>query len=153
MESNFVFQNIDVTNELKIADNDFAIFTTVDLGAKSMMIENSNYEIEGTVMITVTTLSFYATNVEMATFTLAGGFIFSIACGPDDVVVGEVVLDNVRLVGQRDTLFKYGGIFMTGPQNFTIQNSFIGSYAFMYDAKQLTRADSPSACLPDDDAY
>mmetsp|Transcript_20543 Transcript_20543/g.23718 ORF Transcript_20543/g.23718 Transcript_20543/m.23718 type:complete len:407 (+) Transcript_20543:1180-2400(+) len=41
---------------------------------------------------------------------------------------------------------------MTGPQNFTIQNSYIGSYGFMFDAKQLTRADSPLNCQPTDGA-
>ena len=95
MESDLKFMNIDVTNEMKIADDDFAIFNPVNLGAKFMHIENSNYDIEGTVMIAFTTLSFNALNVEIATFTLAGGFVFSTSCAADDVMVGEVVLDDV----------------------------------------------------------
>lgn len=41
---------------------------------------------------------------------------------------------------------------MTGTQNFTIQNSYVGSYGFMFDAKQLVRADSPLNCQPTDNA-
>ena len=103
-------------------------------------------------MAAFTTLSMHALDVTIDTEKLVGGFVFIVACNPlTDVTTGEVLIDNLRLDGKRVTLFKYGGIYMTGPQNFTITNSYIGSYAFMFDAKQLTRADSPLNCLPNDD--
>ena len=98
----------------------------------------------GTVMIAFTSISFSSTGVTIDTENLVGGFVFLVTCNPaSDVVTGNVLIDNVKLDGLRSVLFKYGGIYMTGPQNFTIQNSYIGSYGFMFDAKQLTRADSP----------
>lgn len=107
----------------------------------------------GTVMIAFTSVSFASTGVTIDTENLVGGFVFLVTCNPaSDVVTGSVVIDNLKLDGLRSVLFKYGGVYMTGPQNFTIQNSYIGSYGFMFDAKQLTRADSPLNCQPTDNA-
>lgn len=87
-------------------------------------------------MAAFTTLSFTSLHVKIDTERLVGGYIFVVSCNPNtDVTLGEVLIDDLRLDGKRETLFKYGGIYMTGPQNFTIQNSYIGSYAFMFDAK------------------
>ena len=151
IRSNFVFDNFEVTNELKLKDDDYAFINPINLGAKTLEIHRSDFTMYGTVMVAFTTLQFDSTYVTIDTENLVGGFVFVISCDPTiDVVIGEVVIDNLRLDGARVELFKYGGIYMTGPQNFTIQNSYIGSYGFMFDAKQLTRADSPLNCKPTD---
>jgi uncharacterized protein YjbI with pentapeptide repeats len=107
----------------------------------------------GTVMAAFTSISFKSTLVTINTFNLVGGFVFLVSCDPNvDVVTGEVVIDQLTFDGDREVLFKYGGIYMTGPQNFTMTNSYIGSYGHMFDAKQLTRADSPLNCQPTDNA-
>ena len=102
-------------------------------------------------MAAFTSVSFYSTNVKVHTVDLVGAYVFLVSCDTSsDVMTGDVVIDNFTLDGARSTLFKYGGLYMTGPQNFTIKNSFIGSYGFMFDAKQLSRADSPLNCQPED---
>ena len=102
-------------------------------------------------MAAFTTLSMHAYDIKIDTEKLVGGLVFIVACDiATDVTKGDVLIDKLRLDGKRVTLFKYGGIYMTGPQNFTITNSYIGSYAFMFVAKQLTRADSRLGCRPVD---
>lgn len=72
------------------------------------------------------------------TKTLIGGYVFVTSCNVlTDNVLNEVVIDNLVLDGLRQTLFTYGGLYMTGTQNFTITNSYFGSYGYMFDAKQM----------------
>jgi hypothetical protein len=153
IQCDFTMDGFYVTNELKLEDDDFAIVHPIsNLAPKSLTINNCEFnQMYGTVMQAFTTLSFNSLNVKIDTEKLVGGFVFLVTCDPAvDVTTGDVVIDNLRFDGLRSILFKYGGIYMTGPQNFTIQNSYIGSYGFMFDAKQLTRADSPLNCQPDD---
>lgn len=121
IRSNFVFEKFDVTNELKLKDDDYAFINPINLGSKILEISHSDFTMYGTVMVAFTTLQFTSQTVVIDTENLVGGFVFVISCDPIvDVVVGEVLIDNLRLDGKRVELFKYGGIYMTGPQNFTI---------------------------------
>ena len=143
-----------VNHDFKLEDDDFAIvYPIANINPKVLTIDNCEFRMYGTAMYTTTSIGFRSTNVQIDTEKLVGGFVFLVSCDPTtDVVTGEVVIDGLNFGGARSTLFKYGGIYMTGTQNFTIQNSYIGSYGFMFDAKQLTRADSPLNCQPTDNA-
>ena len=154
IQCNFKMDMFIVNNSLKLQVDDFAIVNPIsNIAAKTLTINNWDFLMYGTAMIAFTSVSFSSTGVTIDTQNLVGGFVFLVTCNPtSDVVKGNVLIDNLKLDGLRSVLFKYGGVYMAGPQNFTIQNSYIGSYGFMYDAKQLTRADSPSSCLPTDNA-
>ena len=154
IQCNFKMDMFIVNNSLKLQDDDFAIVNPIsNLASKTLTINNWDFKMYGTVMIAFTSVSFSTYGVTIDTENLVGGFVFLVTCNPaSDVVKGNVVIDNLKLDGLRSVLFKYGGVYMTGPQNFTIQNSYIGSYGFMFDAKQLTRADSPLNCQPTDNA-
>ena len=78
-------------------------------------ISNSNFYIYGTVMNAFTTLSFYSQNVFIDTTNLIGGYVFVTSCtlGVDNVI-NEVVIDGLKMDGLRQTLFTYGGLYMTG---------------------------------------
>lgn len=73
-------------------------------------------------MSALTNLNFYSYNVTIDTVRLVGGYVFVVSCDTSDTTQthGDVVIDSLVLDGKRDVLFKYGGIYMTGPQNFTI---------------------------------
>ena len=62
-----------------------------------------------------TTLSFYSQNVYIDTTNLIGGYVFVTSCtlGVDNVI-NEVVIDGLKMDGLRQTLFTYGGLYMTG---------------------------------------
>lgn len=152
LQCDFKMDGFIVNNNLKLEDDDFAIVNpTTNLASKTLTINNCIFEIYGTVMAAFTSTSFRSLNVTIDTKNLVGGFVFLVSCTPGtDVTTGDVVIDGLKLDGLRVVLFKYGAIYMTGPQNFTITNSYIGSYGFMFDAKQLTRADSPLNCQPTD---
>jgi len=152
LQSNFKMDGFIINNSLNLEDDDFAIVYPVsNLATKTLTIDNCDFKMYGTGMISFTSISFMSKGVTFDTENLVGGFIFLVSCNiASDVVTGEVVIDNLNFDGARSTLFKYGGVYMTGTQNFTIQNSYIGSYGFMFDAKQLTRADSPLNCQPTD---
>ena len=154
IQCNFKMDMFIVNNSIKLQDDDFAILNPIsNLASKTLTLNNWDFVMYGTVMIAFTSVSFSSTGVTIDTENLVGGFVFLVTCDPtSDVVTGEVVINNLTLDGLRSVLFKYGGVYMTGPQNFTIQNSYIGSYGFMFDAKQLTRADSPLNCQPTDNA-
>ncbi len=116
-----------------------------------MTIRNCDFDIYGTILNAFSILSFYSENVKITTDRMVGGYVFVIRCDPTiDETSGEVIIDNLRMDGGRSIFFKYGGVYLAGPQNFTVKNSYIGSYGYMFDAKQLTRSDSPLNCLPDD---
>lgn len=151
--SSLSLKNFDFINDLRLADEDFAIISPVNLNQKKLTIHNADFNIYGTVMAAFDNLQMDSKKVYINTENIVGGYVFVISCdgtNPDEII-GEVVIDDLTLDGKRSVLYKYGGIYMTGPQNFTIKNSYIGSYGFMFDAKQLTRADSPLACKPEDD--
>lgn len=154
LQANFKIDRFLIDNVLKLEDDDFAIVHPIsNIAPKTLTINNCVFINYGTAMFTTTSISFSSLNVEIQTPRLVGGFVFLVSCDPlVDVVTGEVVIDGLNFHGARSVLFKYGGIYMTGTQNFTIQNSFFGSYGFMFDAKQLTRADSPLNCKPTDNA-
>lgn len=154
IQSSFKMDGFTVNNELKLQDDDFAVVNPIaNIASKTLTIDNCVFDMYGTVMAAFTSVSFMSKNVTINTPNLVGGFVFLVSCNPaSDVVTGEVVIDGLTFTGTRDVLFKYGGVYMTGPQNFTIKNSYIGSYGYMFDAKQLTRADSPLNCQPTDNA-
>lgn len=67
-------------------------------------------------MTAFTTLNFYSKNVYIDTENLVGGYVFVTSCDINtDVVKGEVYIDNLVLNGPWVTLFKYGGVYLTGP--------------------------------------
>lgn len=109
------------------------------------------YNYYGTIVWTYTTLSFTSTNVFIDTTQIIGGYVFVTSCNTAvDNVINEVMINNLTMDGPWTTLFLYGGVYMTGTQNFTITNSYFGSYGYMFDAKQLVRGDSPLNCNPND---
>lgn len=117
-------------------DDDHAFVNPVNLGAKKLSLTNAYFKMYGTVMTAFTTLNFESKNVYIDTENLVGGYVFVTTCNPaTDVVWANVLIDGLTLDGPWVTLFKYGGIYLTGPQNFTITNSYFGSYGFMFDAK------------------
>jgi len=70
----------------------------------------------GTVMAAFTTLNFNSKNVYIDTENLVGGYVFVTSCNVlTDVVKGEVMIDGLTLDGPWVTLFKYGGVYLTGP--------------------------------------
>ena len=134
--SSIEITDFNIYNKLKLNDDDHAFINPVNLGAKNLSIINAYFKMYGTVMTAFTTLNFYSKNVYIDTENLVGGYVFVTSCDVNtDVVKGEVYIDQLTLEGPRVTLFKYGGVYLTGPQNFTITNSFFGSYGFMFDAK------------------
>jgi len=153
LQSHFKIDGLKIDNVLKLEDDDFAIIHPIsNLLPRTLTIDNCHFVNYGTAMYTTTSIGFSSTSVTIETPRLVGGFVFLVSCSDPttEVVTGEVVIDKLNFSGARSVLFKYGGIYMTGTQNFTITNSYIGSYGFMFDAKQLTRADSPLNCQPDD---
>jgi len=121
---------------LKLSDSDHAFIIPSNLGAKLLQLINVKFNIYGTVMNAFTTLSFYSLNVYIDTTNLIGGYVFVTSCNiTKDVVINDVTIDGLTLDGPWVTLFTYGGLYMTGTQNFTITNSYFGSYGYMFDAK------------------
>ena len=116
-----------------------------------MTLMNSDFNIQGTAFLTLTTMSMDAENIHINTRDLTGGMIYFVGCNPmTDVVVGEVMLKGITLDGPRMAEFKYGGLWFNGPMNFTLTESFIGSHGSANDGKPIVRADSPLGCIPDD---
>jgi hypothetical protein len=150
-QADFTMDGFKFLTSLKLQDDDFAVVNPISNEAvKTLTIDNCEFEIYGTVMIAFTSISFSSNNVTMVSDNLVGGYVFLVTCTTGDVMTGEVVINDLTFDGARIELFKYGGTFMTGPQNFTVSNSHFGSYGYMFDAKQVIRADSSLNCQPTD---
>ena len=145
------FKNFKFSNDLKLDDDMFSIFFPIHLNEKQLAIEDCEFNIYGSVMITFSTLSFISKNVHITSNRLVGAFTFVTTCDPAvDYVHGEILIDNLRLEGARSTLFKYGGIYIAAIQNVTVKDSYIASYGFMQDAKHMFVIESPHSCKPAD---
>ena len=108
--------DIDVSSNLRSWDDNFAVYHSINLGEKEMNIQNANFHTSGTVFKSETTLSLHVKNVFIDIETIVGGIVLVTSCDINwDVMTGEVVIDNVRLDGNWDALFLFGGIYLTGP--------------------------------------
>ena len=114
--SSLEIKDFNIYNKLKLNDDDHAFINPVNLGSKTLSIINAYFKMYGTVMASFTTMNFYSLNVYIDTENLVGGYVFVTSCNIlTDVVKGEVNIDNLTLDGPRSTLFKYGGVYLTGP--------------------------------------
>ena len=121
IKSQFKMDGFSVTNKLKLLEDDFAFIAPINLELRKLSIFNTDFVIYGTVMNAFTVMSFHSYNVKIDTEQLVGGYVFVVTCDPDNgETTGDVLIDKLTLDGKRSILFKYGGVYMTGPQNFTI---------------------------------
>ena len=57
-------------------------------------------------------------------------------------MTGNLLIDNLKFEGGRVDAYKYTAVYLNGPQNLTLQNSFLGSYGAEYDSKMIVIAGS-----------
>jgi hypothetical protein len=74
----------------------------MNLGLKTLTINEAGFKNYGTVMKAISPLSFTSHNVTIDTVDIIGAYVFLVACDPKkDVITGEVLINNLKLDGDR----------------------------------------------------